>query len=470
MASKGKSWLDRIKGDKVIWIVVIFLTLLSVIALFSSTSLQPTVMKGIETRVDVFLEQLKFVAGGFLFMYLIYKFCGVKVLRALSSLGFIGAAFLLLLLFIKPQWSFLRVETLNEATRNLRIFGFQVHVFEVVKVAMVMYLAWAVDAWKGHNFRFANWISSSVSFMGWFSKPFWQGVFYIFLPICLVSIGLISGSVSTVLFVGMIMFATIFIGGFSIRDTFIYGAILVALLITGFGLHAATRPAEGAEPNAVHKMTARIYGRVDKAAKGRMSTYMEDLSPAEQVAAAESYDEKQRLIDKYTQPEGAKIAIHEGSILGKGPGRSSQKYRVPLMFGDYMYSFLIEEYGLWMAILVIIMYVSLLARGSRIAMMCTKIYSRTVVGGLTLLISAQGMMHMAINVGLFPITGQTLPMVSDGKGSLIMFYIAFGVILSISKAAKKPMDKKIQEAESIIPESEGVEVQTAEAMVENIEE
>ena len=169
-------------------------------------------------------------------------------------------------------------------------------------------------------------------------------------------------------------------------------------------------------------------------------------SVAEQIREAKTVNQRREIIDKYTQTEGAKIAIKEGGLLGKGPGRSTQKYRVPLIFGDYMYSFLIEEYGLWMGILVLIMYVSLLARGSRIAMFCKKTFSRTAVAGLTLLISGQAMMHILINVGIVPVTGQTLPIVSDGKSSLLMFYIAFGVLLSISKTAKKQMDKAIEEA------------------------
>ena len=79
--------------------------------------------------------------------------------------------------------------------------------------------------------------------------------------------------------------------------------------------------------------------------------------------------------------------------------------------------------------------------------MCNRIYARTVVAGLTLLISGQAMMHMLINVGLVPVTGQTLPIVSDGKSSLLAFYCAFGIILKVSKTAKKQMDKAIRDIE-----------------------
>lgn len=451
--------LDRIQGDKVIWLVIIFLTLLSVVALFSATSLDAGVLNGRTTRVHLFMIQTLVVTGGFILMSLIYKIQGIRVFKFVSQFGYALSMMLLIPLFLHIKSGPIQAQYINQAWRTILIFGkIQVHVFEFVKVAMVMYLAWAVDTWKGHNFAIANILSERYRHFGWLSKPFWQGVVYIFIPIVTTAIGLISGSVSTVLFVGLIMFATLFVGGFSIKDTFIYGAALVGLLVAGYGLYNVTKEGSG-----LNKTLGKVYDRIGTA-KGRIETFSgsagedgtADLaeiaqssgkkSVAEQIREAKTVNQRREIIDKYTQTEGAKIAIKEGGLLGKGPGRSTQKYRVPLIFGDYMYSFLIEEYGLWMGILVLIMYVSLLARGSRIAMFCKKTFSRTAVAGLTLLISGQAMMHILINVGIVPVTGQTLPIVSDGKSSLLMFYIAFGVLLSISKTAKKQMDKAIEEA------------------------
>ena len=98
-----------------------------------------------------------------------------------------------------------------------------------------------------------------------------------------------------------------------------------------------------------------------------------------------------------------------------------------------MFSFIIEEYGiLFGAIPLLILYLSLLARGSIIVRNCDNVFAKTSVGGLCLLISFQAVVHMMINVGLLPSTGQTLPMISEGKGSFLMFCLAFGIILSIS--------------------------------------
>jgi len=465
--NKGRFWnlLDKIQGDKVIWIVVIFLTVLSIVALFSATSLDAAVMTGEKTRINNFLWQIGMVTAGFLMMYGIYLIPGMKLFKWFSQWGFIISAFFLAIPLFHIDLGIVKPATINGAARFIKVFGIQVNPTDIARVLMVMYLAWAIDTWKGHNFTIANKLSSSFKYLQWLSEPFWQGVVYIFLPICISSIGMISGSVSAVLFVGTVMFATLFVGGFKIRDTIIYALVLVSLFAAGLGIYKISDKDSG-----VHAALGKVFARLETA-EGRLDDYtgkVDDSSTVylddkgeprkptlmEQIHDAPTAKAKQAIVDKKTQKIGAKIAIREGGLLGKGPGRSTQKYRVSVMFGDYMYSFLIEEYGLWMAILVLIMYVSLLARGSRLAMLCEKTYSRAVVAGLTLLISGQAMMHMLINVGILPITGQTLPIVSDGKGSLLMFYVAFGVLLSISKTAKKQMDKEIQKAEEIIPEVE----------------
>jgi cell division protein FtsW len=174
----------------------------------------------------------------------------------------------------------------------------------------------------------------------------------------------------------------------------------------------------------------------------------------------------QKRLDKIQQPNAAKIAVAEGGILGKGPGGSTQKYIVPVMFGDYMFSFLLEEYGLWGGIIITLLYVSLLARGSWIARLCDSDFARTAVGGLTLLITAQAFLHMYINVGLGPLTGQTLPLVSHGKSAFLAFCVAFGVIISISRMANNKIRQEEAAAEL---EQQKDEIQSSMDVLEQIE-
>jgi cell division protein FtsW len=174
------------------------------------------------------------------------------------------------------------------------------------------------------------------------------------------------------------------------------------------------------------------------------------------------------ILDKIKQPFGAKVAIHEGGLLGKGSGNSTQKYLVPLMYSDYMFSFIIEEYGLWGAFLVIALYVSLLARGSMIARLSDNEYAKIVVGGLSLLITGQAFLHMFVNVDIGPMTGQTLPLVSHGSSAFLMFSIAFGVILSISRMNRERI-KKEEEAATPIYEKKEDELQATLQDIEQLE-
>ena len=162
----------------------------------------------------------------------------------------------------------------------------------------------------------------------------------------------------------------------------------------------------------------------------------------------------QKALDKMKQPVSAKIAIHEGGLFGKGPGRSTQRYVVPIMFEDYMFSFIVEEYGLMGGILVIILYISLLARGSIIVRNCDNHFAKTAIAGLVVLITGQAMMHIMINCDLGPLTGQTLPMVSLGKSSFLMFSLAFGIILSISRIAKRKIAREAESMGSIMGDGE----------------
>ena len=105
-----------------------------------------------------------------------------------------------------------------------------------------------------------------------------------------------------------------------------------------------------------------------------------------------------------------------------------------------------EEYGLLGGIFVLILFVSLLARGSMITRLCNNEFAQIAVGGLTLMISCQAFMHILVNVGLFPMTGQTLPLISDGSFAFIVFCIAFGIILSISRIVNNQIRKEEEEA------------------------
>ncbi len=418
------NFFDRIEGDKVVWIIVLMLILFSIVCIFSSTS---RLLEGTQTRIDIVRSQLLVVLGGLALIIVCYNIKSIKFFRWLSKWGFLFSFALLALLLSKVNLPFLRSIEINGARRILQVAGFQVHVFEVVKVAMVMYLAWALDAIKKKELK-------------WPAKDIWKKIAYIYAPFLLTIIMIIPGSNSAALFIGGIMFIVILLGGGNLRDMAILGASAVVILAACWGIYEISD----------HKVMYRI---------GTAISRISDDENWEQkvIEARPGSDEYYKALDKIRQPYSAKIAIKEGGVLGKGPGQSTQRYVVPDISEDYMYSFIIEEYGLWGGLIVIFLYVSLLARASIIVRNCGKdLYAKISVAGLCLLITGQAFLHMFVNADIGPMTGQTLPLISHGNSAFLCFSLAFGIILSFSRIAQRRIEKEQRDAQPLIELKENV--------------
>ena len=221
--AQGGIWglIDRIQGDKVVWMILILLILFSIVSIFSSTSLLAEPDKGI-SRLDIFVEQLGIVVAGVAVIFICYKIPYIKVFRVLSQIGFALSAALLLCLICNIG----AVEN-HGAKRALDLGFFQLHVYEVVKVAMVMYLAWAVHAYKSDSFGLANRLSKRYKRLAFLAKPGWKRLVYIYLPIVIVCAGILFGSVSSTLFIGGIMFLTILIGGIPLKDLLLPAVVCI---------------------------------------------------------------------------------------------------------------------------------------------------------------------------------------------------------------------------------------------------
>ena len=431
--SVRKSWfwdfIDNIQGDKVILIIITMLILFSIVTIFSSTSL---LANADTSRLDIFKGQMVTVAVGVALIAVCYLIPKIWIFRFLSQFGFLISALFLILLHTP-----LGVEV-NGAVRAIQLGPIQVHAYEVTKVAMVLYLAWAIHAYKNDSFKIANLLSSRYRSMKFLAKPGCKRFIYIFAPILLVCVGILFGSFSSTVFIGGIMFVTILIGGIKFKDILAPAVLCVAVIAVCIGIYWVSGG----------QVFERFGTAINRLAIGEKHQNIKDLKPGTV--------EFQDALDDIIQPASAKIAIHEGGIIGKGPGNSTQKYTVPLMFSDYMFSFIIEEYGILGGILVISLYVSLLARASLIVRSCDNEFAKTAVAGLAVLISGQALMHMFINADLGPLTGQTLPMISHGKSSFFAFSIALGVLLSISKMAKAKIMKEEAESEPLV---EGLGIQ-----------
>jgi cell division protein FtsW len=157
------------------------------------------------------------------------------------------------------------------------------------------------------------------------------------------------------------------------------------------------------------------------------------------------------------QSNQAKIAISTGGLFGKAPGRSTQRNMLPQSNSDFIFSIIIEEYGLFLgAIPLILAYMILLFRGITIAKKCETAFPAFLVLGLIVMIVVQAVLNMMVAVGLFPVTGQTLPMVSWGRTSVLVMSFSIGAILSVSRVVNARIKKEELPEEEISDEGEKI--------------
>jgi cell division protein FtsW len=161
--------------------------------------------------------------------------------------------------------------------------------------------------------------------------------------------------------------------------------------------------------------------------------------------------------DSNYQSNQAKIAISTGGLFGKAPGRSTQRNMLPQSNSDFIFAIIIEEYGLILgAIPLVLAYMILLFRAIAIAKKCETAFPAFLVLGLTVMIVVQAMLNMLVAVGLFPVTGQTLPMVSWGRTSVLVVSFSIGAILSVSRVVNARLSKEELSEEEIIDEGERI--------------
>ena len=152
----------------------------------------------------------------------------------------------------------------------------------------------------------------------------------------------------------------------------------------------------------------------------------------------------------------AHMAQAHGGVYGVGPGNSRECSRLPLAFSDYIFSIIIEEEGLLGGIFIIVLYLWLLIRAGLIASRCARAFPALLIMGMAVMITFQALVHMAINTGLFPVSGQSLPLISEGGTSVWVISAAFGIMLSVSRhASQHTLDKmKKKEEEQDLPKEE----------------
>ena len=185
--------IDNVKGDKVIWIIVLLLIMISALAIFSSTS--ALTGEG-RNRVDLLRNHSIFIAIGLGLILLMNKIKSIKPFKWCARLGFFASFVLLIIMVSGINLGFLKPATYNDATRTLLLFNsFQIHVLEFVKVAMVMYLAWAIDAYwtdveqmksgeETTTLKWANRLAAKSEKLAFLKESIWKRIIYLYAPVC----------------------------------------------------------------------------------------------------------------------------------------------------------------------------------------------------------------------------------------------------------------------------------------------
>ena len=259
-----------------------------------------------------------------------------------------------------------------------------------------------------------------------------------------------QNSFSSALLIGLISFLILFFMNVSIKNLGItVGILAAAVLLMFLTYHAffAGRPQR--LESGVGKIFNR-FGTVENRLTAHFQKEEEDLDNL-------SRSEQQELMDKDRQSENAKVAISEGGIFGKGPGKSTQRYSLSMAFSDFIYAFIVEEYGLLGGVFVILLYLIFLFRCIRLCQRCKATYSSVLIAGLSFLITTQAFLHILVNVRILPITGHTLPLISHGGTAYLVLSGAFGMILSVNKQLEK-QDARERAAREAAAASESIAI------------
>ncbi len=377
-----------LKGDKVIWAVIIFLSIVSLLAVYSSTGTLAYRFQGGNTAYYILKHSsIMLVSLGIIFITHMIPY---KFYSRLSQLFLFTSIILLCITLLMGT-------TINEAARWLTLpgLGFTIQTSDFAKLSLLMYLA------------------RLLSRKQYYVKDHKDSFFRILIPVLVVCGLIMPANLST----SIILFATcmilMFIGRVNARYLFalagtglLFGAIFVAIA---------------------------LYSN----SEGRLGTWQNRIESFASQSGEGNY-----------QVEQSKIAIATGGLVGKGPGNSSQRNFLPHPYSDFIYAIIIEEYGIIGGIVVLFFYLWLFYRAGLIVRRSSRTFPAFLAFGLTLSIVMQALINMAVVVNLLPVTGQPLPLVSMGGSSLVFTSIALGIILSVSRGVKQNNDSLQPEVEN----------------------
>lgn len=380
---------SNIKGDKVIWAITGLLAIFSFIPVYSASS-NIAYLYGDGSTFSYLIVHFFHLLLGFCLLFAIHKipyhyFKGLSILML--------PVIILLLLYTIAQGT-----TIDGAYASrwiqIPVLGVTFQTSTMASVVLMIYVARYLSRIKDKTVTFKESI-----------LPLW-------MPVFLVLALILPANFSTTAIIFTMVLMLVFLGGYPLR----YIGVIIGAGILVFSLFILTAKAfPGLLPNRIDTWTSRI----------------------ENFASDEDTDADYQI-------EKAKIAIARGGIAGTGIGKSVQRNFLPQSSSDFIYAIIVEEMGLIGGFLVMLAYLFLLFRIVIVATKANSVFGQLVVMGVGLPIVFQALVNMAVATELFPVTGQTLPLISNGGSSIWMTCMALGIVLSVS--AKREEEKMTEDS------------------------
>lgn len=395
---------ENIKGDKTIWAIIAVLAIFSFLPVYSaSTNLVYGIGKG--TTLGYLVKHAVLLALGFAIVFFTHKIPH----RYFSGLSVLMLPVVIVLLVVTLTQG--TVISGANASRWIRIpgigVGFQTSTLAAVVLMMYVSRYLARNKEKEINFK--------------------ESFFYLWVPVGIVLLLILPANFSTTAITFAMVVLLVFLGGYPIK--YIASILGAGILVL-----------------AIFVLTVRAFP--DTIKNSRIDTWSNRIENFISGESKVNY-----------QAEKAKIAIASGEIYGKGPGKSVQKNFLPQSSSDFIYAIIGEEFGLIGAVFIIILYLVLLYRMVIIATKTITIFGTLLVLGVGFPIVFQALINMAVAVGLFPVTGQPLPLISTGGTSIWMTCFAIGIVLSVSATndniAVKEQNKELDNPLDILHEAVG---------------
>lgn len=387
-------------GDRVLWVIVAMFFAISMVVVYSATS-----QLGFRDGSTTIYLQKHFVTLciSAVIMFGCY-FMGARFLRKFTGLAYTAALLMTIAAYIFGSAA-------NDAHRWLDLGFFRFQPSELLKIGTIMLLAAKLSA-KHHRIKQVHLLPSTIDVRKWATPHerniIFDEIFPIVLPIALSCMAILPAHTSSALHLFIVSIVMLFIAG--IRWQEIAKLIVMAAVIGLPLLFVAGRGTVVVSRMMVH------FG-------------LHKDAQTEQVS--------QSIMDKYSDSDRSRMAIQNGGLFGVGAGRSVMRARLTHPESDYLFAIVVEEFGLLLSFVIVLLYLWLFFRALRIFEKCEWLYAGLLAVGLALLVTSQGFLHVGVTIGIIPETGQNLPFLTQGRTGMFCASIAVGIILGISRQVEQ---------------------------------